>query len=160
VRSTAARLEGYLFTLATHLDRIGATGIGPLALTRGASGALLFDLRAVMPSGAEAAPSRLRIGERWDAIDAGFERSSYVYELVDLHRGRRRAFHRHHTRVLKAPSASDFHAHCEESIGQPICRHYHGRPVRDGYEAIRMLLIAWTESEPLGCDQLDCIEAA
>ncbi len=71
---------------------------------------------------------------------------------------RRRAYHRHHVAYFRAVAEVDVHEHCEERLGAPTCRHYLGLPVRDGYEAISLLFVAWTEPGPLGCERLDCMD--
>jgi hypothetical protein len=154
LRATPARLEAYLYALSVHLERISGQDLGPAALVHVRDGRVVFELLATV------AGATFRLAEMWDPIGGGYQRIEYRYDLIDTLNGRRRAFHRHHVRQFRVIAEVEVHEHCEEILGRPTCRHHHGRPIRDGHEAIRLLFLAWTEPGPLGCDELDCIDAA
>ncbi|HLA16468.1 MAG TPA: hypothetical protein VJZ72_06155 [Candidatus Limnocylindrales bacterium] len=170
MRATRTRLEAYLFALVTDLERLGAALSAPAALQHDGRGRVAFDLRATLASTLEDRPADLRLTEVWvpAATSRGargrrtevLERVTYGYELIDRARDRRRAFHRHDVDYFRGLAEVEVHEHCEEPLGDPGCRHFFGRPVRDGYEAIRLLLAAWSEPGRLGCDLLECIDAA
>jgi hypothetical protein len=168
VRATPTRLEAYLFALATYLDRLGADLTTPIELLSVRGGGMGFDLVAALPSAIGDSPAGVRVAESWAPVSMPrgsirrvrqLERIAYGYELVDHARSRRRAFHRHDVNHFRSIAEVEVHEHCEERLDAPTCGHYFGRPIRDGYEAIRLLLVAWTEPGALGCDNLECIEA-
>jgi hypothetical protein len=155
--STLAQLQRYLGGLTVYLRNLGAELPEPI-LDRYRSGRVGFDLTAVLPGSAVPSPAVILLAERWQPIGDGFDRANYLYELIDHPFGRRRAFHAHDTEWFAREFGVLVHEHCDEIIGQPMCDHYYGQPVGNGYEALERLLRLWCRPDALGCSDLRCIE--
>lgn len=158
MRATRAQITSYVGGLATYLVRVGAELRTQPTLDVYDGGVLGFDIEAVLPGAGAPHSAEIRLSESWRPHGAAFERDEYEYELVDRERLRRRAFHRHHPETFLRRAETAIHEHCEEVLGQPHCDHCVGRPLRDGYEAIERILLAWTEPGNLGCAGLDCMD--
>lgn len=157
MRLTDDGLDTYLASVAGLLDRYGFdVADGALAIDQ-APGARRLGVRARLPGGSSQAVVELR--ETWVEAGAGtFERAEYVYELIDRERDFRRAWHLHdpgffarHFRVL-------VHEHCERPIGTAFCDHYAGRPVRDAFAGVDLIVDAWTDPIEPDCGALHCLE--
>lgn len=159
MRASQAQLASYISGLATYLVRLGAQLRSQPTLDVYDGGVLGFDIEAVLPGAGAPNAAEIRLSETWRPRGAGFERDEYEYELVERERPRRRAFHRHHPETFLRRAETAIHEHCEEVLGQPECDHYVGLPLRDGYEAIERIQLAWTEADNLGCAGLDCMDS-
>ncbi len=159
MRASRAQLISYVSGLTTYLIRVGSELRSQPTLDIYDDGVLGFDIEAALPGAGAPRPAEIRLSETWRPRGAVFERDEYEYELVDRERGRRRAYHRHDSETFLRRTETAIHEHCEEILGQPTCDHYVGLPVRDGYEAVERILIAWTEPGKLGCSVLDCMDA-
>lgn len=159
MRAGRAQLTAYVVGLATYLVRIGSDLGAHPSIAVYDDGVLAFDIETTLPGTGWPTPADIRLSESWRPEGTGFERDEYEYELVDHQRNRRRAFHRHNAESFLRRTDSAIHEHCEELLGRPTCDHYVGLPIRDGYDAIERLLIAWTEPGKLGCADLDCLDA-
>lgn len=159
MRAARAQLRSYVSGLATYLVRVGCELPRQPTLDVYGDGALGFDIEATLPGAGSPTYADIRLSETWRPGGTAFDRDEYEYELVDHERSRRRAFHRHDSEAFLRRTDSVIHEHCEELLGRPTCDHYVGLPIRDGYDAIERLLIAWTEPGKLGCADLDCLDA-
>lgn len=137
---------------------MGADLDGEPELVEGSSGGLSFDIWASLPDAGVPDRALVSVNERWSPCGAEFERTAYEYDLVDHPRGRRRAYHLHDPEHFLAAFDVVVHEHCEDLLAKPLCDHYYGEPVLDGYRGIELLMLAWTEDR-LGCDQLRCLHA-
>lgn len=136
---------------------MGADVQGEPELLVDRNGALGYHLQALLPDSGTPDNALLHVEEVWRQAGDDWERIEYAYELVDLPRNRRRAYHLHYADYFQAAYDVIVHEHCEEILGSPACSHYFGEPVTDGYRGIELLMLAWTE-EPLGCALLRCLE--
>ena len=158
MRAGRAQLTSYVTGLATYLIRVGCELRSQPTLDVYDGGALGFDIEAALPGTGSPMAADIRLSETWRPGGTVFDRDEYEYELVDRERRRRRAYHRHDAQAFLRRTETAIHEHCEEVLGRPECDHYSGLPVRDGYDAIERLLIAWTEPGKLGCAGLDCMD--
>jgi hypothetical protein len=159
LRLTDGGLETYLGNVVSLLERYG------LDLDGGASApsidqtgvARRLALRARLPS---EGPVRavVEIRETWIADgQGGFERSEYVYDLIDHEQDFRRAYHLHDAEWFQRRLLVVVHEHCERPIGHVDCEHYVGTPLKDAYAGVVALVDAWT-SDPPDCGDLRCLE--
>jgi hypothetical protein len=158
VRLSGVLVENYAVDLAELLEQYGfvleAQIDASTLVVRRRADARTFEIRAMLPT----AGSTVEISEIWLPIgDDTFERSGYRYELIDVERGFRRAFHRHDDTTFERNFAVVVHEHCESPIGQTPCAHYFGQPVRDGYQGIQRLMAIWVSDPPSFAD-LPCLE--
>lgn len=159
MRLTDDGLETYLEHIGALLERYG------LELESGADAPSIDGTRAIQRLALRARlPGRrpvravVEIRETWNAGgDGAFERSEYVYELIDHERDFRRAFHLHDAEWFQRRLLVVVHEHCERPIGQLDCEHYAGTPVRDAYAGVVVLMDAWT-ADPPDCAELRCLE--
>lgn len=150
------QLRHYLGGLTAYLRNVGATVPEPM-LDRYDSGEVGFELVASLPGPASPRPAEVKLGEIWSPSGDRFDRTEYLYDLVEYPRLRRRAFHSHDTEEFAHRFGVLVHEHCEETLGRPVCDHYFGLPVATGYEALERLLAIWGQPDPLGCSRLRCI---
>lgn len=121
------------------------------------SGGLAFELRGFLPDGGTIGRSELTIRERFARdSDDGYLRTGYAYELLDRERGYRRAFHLHDPAWFQDRFLVMVHEHCERPIGHVACPHHEGRPIRDAYAAVELLMGVWVDEAP-DCDGLPCL---
>jgi hypothetical protein len=151
-------LDRYVVGLAKALYTRGfELPANPSAL-RDPSGTLRFSILGVIPGSISGADSEIVLEEIWaTARDGQWMRREYAYELIDRARHRRRAFHMHDGGLERRLGVSA-HEHCEEELGVSGCQHYVGRELPHGYLGLELLVAAWVESGPLGCDHLTCLE--
>ena len=122
------------------------------------SGAIRFSIIGVTPGPTSAVDTEIVLEEIWaPSRDGQWLRREYAYELIDRARHRRRALHRHDGGLGRRLGVS-VHEHCEEELGSPRCQHYLGRELPDGYLGLELLVAAWIEPGPLGCEELTCLE--
>lgn len=152
------QLRRYLGGLTVYLRNFGAIVPEP-TLDRYPTGEVGFELAADLPGSDRPRPARVRVGEIWGPRGDGYDRVEYLYDLIDYPMDRRRAFHSHDTAVFARRFGVLVHEHCEEGLGRPTCRHYHGVPVANGYEALERLLSTWGQEGSLGCADLRCVSA-
>ena len=150
------QLRRYVGGLTVYLRNFGATVPEP-TLDRYQTGEVGFEFVAVLPGPDQPQPAVVQVGEIWEPVGDGFERAEYLYDLIEHPLDRRRGLHAHDTDVFARRFGVLVHEHCQESLGRPACDHYHGIPVRNGYEALGRLLGAWGQPGPLGCSALRCI---
>lgn len=156
MRLTDAGLDAYLTSVAGLLDRYGLEVAGDALAIEEAPGVRRLDLRALLPGGSSRAGVEVR--ETWVEADAGaFERTEYVYELLDHERDFRRAFHLHDPEWFAGRFLVVVHEHCENPLGLPVCDHYEGTPIRDAFAGILALMDSWA-GEPPDCSTLRCLE--
>lgn len=161
MRLTQARLNEYAVGLAKKLWTIGVDlqPEGPAVAHDARRGLVELRLTGLLPGTGAPRPAALTVRERWEAVGGEWTRTGYLYELDDFEAQRRRAWHWHDAEEFVRRFRVVVHEHCEEVLGAPICRHYAGMPVEDGYAGIDLLLSAWTTAdELLGCDDLSCLD--
>lgn len=152
------QLRRYVGDLVTYLRHVGSDIEPEPAVVRHPDGDLSVEFVALLPGSGVPKPSEVAVAEVWTLRHQGLERIAYAYELIDHERDRRRAFHLHDPGAFLRRAGVLVHEHCEEALSAPACHHYFGLPVRNAYEAIERLLVAWSEPGPLGCDELRCME--
>ena len=129
----------------------------PSAL-RDPSGALRFSINGVIPGPTAGVESEIVLEEIWaPAHGRRWLRREYAYELIDRARRRRRAFRMHDGGLARRLGVSA-HEHCEEKLGRSGCQQYVGRELPHRYLGLELLLAAWVEPGPLGCDSLTCLD--
>lgn len=165
MRLSSAELDDHVTDLAELAERYGIT----LSLADGESvtieiepnGSRRFTLSGFLPAGRQQLSASVELGETWrpDGQDGqdGYERSAYRYELLERQRDFRRAFHRHDEGFFERRHGVVVHEHCESPIGEALCPHLFGPPVRDGYRAIELLMSSWV-ADPPNCASLPCLE--
>jgi len=158
VSAGRSRLRSYVSGLATYVVRLGADLTATPGLHEDEAGHVSFEIVADLPGSGQPTPARIVLRELWVLSSQRWEAAEYEYELLDHQRDRRRAFHRHHEAFFLRRAGVTVHEHCEETLGAPRCNHYFGLPLRDGYEGVEQLVIAWTENGPLGCAGLRCMD--
>jgi hypothetical protein len=162
LRLTDQGLDTYLAGVANLLDRYGLEldlADGDLAIEQTDAGARTFDLRGVLPDADVPTKAVVEIRETWLADGTGaFERAEYAYELLDVGRNFRRAFHLHFPDWFERHFLVVVHEHCERPIGEVGCGHYEGAPIRDAFAGVTAVIDAWM-SDPPDCDALTCLEA-
>ncbi|MEP7378017.1 MAG: hypothetical protein ABI725_00485 [Chloroflexota bacterium] len=161
MRLSGREIDDYLLDLTELAERYGvefalAEGRWPIVEVDNR------DVRRITVSGtlpaAQPNGSAIKVSEIWRPIDTdAFERSAYLYELVDHERGFRRAFHRHHEKDFLGRYGVVVHEHCESPLGTAPCPHLFGPPVRDGFRALELLMTAWISDQPR-CADLPCLE--
>ena len=123
------------------------------------SGDIAFSVRGVAVSATGGVDTEISLDEVWRPLpETRWERDEYTYDLIDIRRNRRRAFHVHDRALARARLRTEVHEHCEEVLGDAPCPHYLGREIPDGYVAIDLLLGAWLEPGALGCTALICLD--
>ena len=161
MRLTSRQVEDYVTDLAELTERYGVvpdlTGGAALALETEPEGSVRFALRGFLPDGRRPPRSVVEIVERWTPRNDAYERTAYRYELIDHERDHRRAFHRHDDGYFGRTFGVVVHEHCESPIRQVRCPHFFGRPVRDGFRAVELLMAVWVSDRP-ECDALPCLE--
>lgn len=163
MRLSSQGLEDYLAAVAAMLERYGVVlDLGPgdaLELDESPSGALSFAIRGFLPDGRQPPRSLLTVRERWRPLDAAtVERDEYEYELLDLERNFRRAWHLHDADAFVRRFQVVVHEHCEHPMGTAPCAHAEGSPVRDGFQGVDLLLLAWTDPTVPDCVALRCLD--
>ncbi|HYN69289.1 MAG TPA: hypothetical protein VEX41_03655 [Candidatus Eisenbacteria bacterium] len=152
-------LNQYILGLAKALDTRGFdVESGPIAEFDPA-GYVAYSVVGVLQEPPGSGRTEISLDEIWHPLpERRWERREYSYDLLDRPRHRRRAFHLHDRELAEAALRSIVHEHCEEVIGQPACRHYLGRELPDGYQAIDFLMAAWVEPGDLGSSSLVCLD--
>jgi len=162
LRLFGAALEDYLAEVAELLERYGAV-VDPeidSVILASPSGARWFQIRAALWD--ERTPSRsiVELREVWrPSADGPYERSEYLYELLDHERDFRRAFHLHDVATYIRRFRVVVHEHCERPVGSTSCHHFAGVPVRDAFAGVELLVGAWVDPEIPDCGALTCLEA-
>ncbi len=162
MRASSEECETYLGGVAVLLERCGVRLTHPAAgaaleLIEDAEGALSFELVGDLPADAADAAT-IEVREELAPIgDGQYQTSRYEYELIDRARDYRRAFHLHDPRWFERQFLVVVHEHCERPLGEPICPHFAGSPIRDAFAGVMALLEAWT-AEPAECASLTCLE--
>lgn len=156
-----AALSQYAEAVAKHLWTTGAdlTTNELLRLRSGMPRARLR-IQGHLPGGGGPKHAVVEIIEDWVLREKDWELAEYIYELIDLERGRRRGFHCHDRDYFVDRYRVVVHEHCEEVIGSPACEHYAGVPIANGHQAVQTLLAEWVRDGPLGCGQLVCLDPA
>ncbi|CAN5201508.1 hypothetical protein BH24CHL7_BH24CHL7_12460 [soil metagenome] len=155
------QLDTYVADLAELLERYGvvlskpAPGQG-IELLEDDAGRISFELIGGLPDGRQPPLATLQAREEFTPADEAYRRSRYEFELIDLEREFRRAYHLHFAEWFETTHLVVVHEHCELPIGQIRCQHYEGSPIRDGYQGVMILLTAWAE-EPPDCSSLPCL---
>ena len=154
-----ASLNQYVIGLAKALQTRGfEIPTGPTAEFDD-SGDIVFSVRGIAEDIPGTIGAEISLDELWRPLpELRWERDEYTYDLIDLGRNRRRAFHVHDRALARARLRTHVHEHCEEVLGEPLCSHYLGRELPDGYSAIDLLMAAWLEPGPLGCTGLTCLD--
>jgi hypothetical protein len=164
MRLDERQLDAYLAGVAALLERYGVVlrlpGEGEdLELLEDDDGVLTFELWGDLPAGAERARATVIIREAFSpAGDGTCVRSRYEYELLDLVRDYRRAFHLHFPEWFEAAYLVVVHEHCERPVGHAACDHYEGPPIRDAYAGVEALMRTWT-ADPPDCSALRCLDS-
>lgn len=151
-------LNQYVIGLAKALYTRGFdVSTGPIA-EFDESGHIAFDMGGILVDQDGAIDAEISLDEVWRPLpERRWERDEYTYDLVDHGRNRRRAFHLHDRALSEARLRSLVHEHCEETAGTPLCGHYLGREIPDGYIALDLLVAAWLEPRALGCADMVCL---
>lgn len=157
MRATRAQLGGYVSKVATKLWSLGAELATP-ELATDPHGNLAFLIEARLPDSGTPQQALVRIQELWRPAGAEWQRQEYTYDLVDHPRARRRAYHLHDADSFRSAYDVVVHEHCEEVLGSADCNHYYGDPIADAYHGVELLLLAWTEDDVLGCEDLLCLD--
>jgi hypothetical protein len=154
-----ASLNQYVIGLAKALQTRGFdVPTGPTAEFDD-SGDIVFSVRGVVEDRPGTIGAEISLAELWRPLpELRWELDEYTYDLIDLGRNRRRAFHVHDRALARARLRTHVHEHCEEVLGEPSCAHYLGRELPDGYTAIDLLMAAWLEPGPLACSALTCLD--
>lgn len=163
MRFASDRFDSHVASIAQQAERYGIVldlpDDGPVTVEVERTGDRRFDLVGFLPDGRQPALSTIRLTERWRRVAPDlFERHEYAYELLDHERDLRRAFHRHDDAAFVRTFGVVVHEHCESPIGQSACGHHHGRPVKDGFQAVELLMRVWIDEQP-DCADLPCLEA-
>lgn len=162
MRATYDEIASYLANLAGLMERHGillrpSVDGEDLIIGETADGSLSFELLGDLPHGVEPA-SRISVREAFAHVAPGrYERSRYEYELLDVARDYRRAFHLHSPDWFERTHLVVVHEHCERPIGRVDCEHFEGTPIKDGYAGIGVLMTAWTGAPP-DCSTLPCLD--
>ena len=86
------------------------------------SGDIAFSVRGVAAESG-ILDAEISLDELWRPLpEARWERDEYTYDLIDLGRNRRRAFHVHDRALARARLRTEVHEHCEEVLGDAPCR--------------------------------------
>ena len=98
MRLNARELESYALDLIALVERYGIDVDFPATdravVEESEAGERVLVITGALPSSA-ATRSFVGVSEMWSPVGSeAFERSSYLYELIDHDRGYRRAFHR------------------------------------------------------------------
>lgn len=161
MRLSGAALEGHVAEVADLIERYGAV-VDPemeLVVFESPSGARWFQVRASLWDGRTPSRSIVELREVWRPYsDGSYERSEYVYELLDHERDVRRAFHLHDAETFVRRFQVVVHEHCERPVGSTSCDHYAGEPVRDAFSGVERLVGAWVDPEIPDCTALRCLE--
>ncbi|MDO8483662.1 MAG: hypothetical protein Q7S35_01815 [Candidatus Limnocylindrales bacterium] len=162
MRCSQDKCAEYLSGVGALLERFGATLDLPdgteLELLEEDDGTLSFEIVGSLPDGTHPALARLAVREGFRRISPDlYERSRYEYELVDVARDFRRAFHLHFPEWFGRRFLVVVHEHSERPIGHVACDHYAGRPMEDAFAGVTNLMDAWT-AEPPECGALTCLE--
>ena len=151
-------LNQYILGLAKALDTRGFQIQGGPVGEFDSTGHVAYSVVGAFDEPDPGGRTEIILDEIWRALtERRWERREYTYDLVDRPRHRRRAFHLHDRELAETALRTVVHEHCEEVIGRPVCRHYLGRELPDGYQAIDLLVAAWVEPGDLGCASLICL---
>jgi hypothetical protein len=162
MRGSRAQIGDYVAGVAMLLERSGVALHLPEDGLLGASewtrdGSLGFDLVGELATD-RPPTARIRVRERFErAGPDDYERVGYEYELLDRELGLRRASHLHDPDWFARTFMVVVHEHCEHPIGQVICSHYVGTPIRDAFAGVMALMAAWAEGK-VDCSGLRCLE--
>jgi hypothetical protein len=151
-----AALNEYIAGLAKALYTRGFDLPASPYRERAPSGSVQLAIRGSLACAAGIA-TEISLEEIWAPTGTRFVCEEYAYDLIDRPNSRRRAFHMHDG-FMRAHVGVSAHEHCEEVLGQPVCDHYLGRELPNGYVALDLLLAAWLEPDRLGCDDLRCLQ--
>ncbi len=162
MRLRSDQLDDYVADLAQLLERYGVVLNKPAAgqgieLLEDDAGRIGFELIGGLPDGRQPPLATLEVREEFTPVDDLYQRSRYEFELVDLERNFRRAFHLHFPEWFEARHLVVVHEHCEQPIGEIRCPHFEGSPKRDGYQGVMALMTAWADDPP-DCASLPCLE--
>jgi len=147
----ASRLAKALYTRGLELPEVPTVEIDETDL-------LSFSIVGFLLDRDYAEATELSLDEIWRPLpDRRWERREYTYDLIDRPRNRRRAFHLHDRERGQVRFGTAVHEHCEETLGEPTCRHYLGRALPNGYMGLDLLIAAWVEPGPLRCGDLICL---
>ena len=156
---TRASLDQYVIGLAKALYTRGFDLPGGPTAEFDDSGDIVINVRGTVESPSGTVDVEISLDELWRPLpERRWERDEYTYDLIDVGRNRRRAFHVHDRALSRARLRSHVHEHCEEVLGEARCSHYLGRELPDGYLAVDLLMAAWLEPGPLGCTGLICLD--
>jgi hypothetical protein len=153
VGGTGAEVEAYLVGVAALLDAFGATlqltNQNELELLEDPEGRLTFELMGELPGEPGAPPATLVAWERFVPVGPdAYERSEYVYEVLDRERDYRRGFHLHSPDWFGRNYLVVVHEHFEQPVGHEPCPHYEGLPIHDGYAGVAKLMEVWAGPAP------------
>ena len=154
----------YLADLVEDIERFAvsvlpAKASDEIALGREQDGALVIDLECRPPVSPGSLEVHIDIFERWrpTGLDR-YERVAYRFELRHYDLRYRRAFHRHDVEHFLRAFDVATHEHCEATIGQPVCDHYFGEPIRDARDGFMRLYALWLSDEKPDCSLLPCLD--
>jgi hypothetical protein len=162
ITASTDELLWYLADLIWTMERYGAVLISPddpaeVAWIRDGD-VLTLDLDARLPAARYAAPTELRLQERWHGDGDQWLLAEYGYELC--HRGLdyRRALHRHDVdRFVRAHGVAS-HEHCESTMGVEACRHCAAEPVDGARQGFFRLYGLWLDNVKPDCSVLRCLD--
>lgn len=156
---SAQAIGEYVAGLAKTIYSRGFELAGSPLIEIDRTGYLSFSLLGFLPDSVGGERAELSLEEIWRPLPRRrWERREYTYDLIDSGRRRRRAFHLHDRDLAEAVLGVAVHEHCEERLRDPDYAHYLGRELSNGYLAVDLLMAAWLEPGPLGCDQLTCLD--